>query len=342
MSAVDNPGAASAARSFEFRSSDLDEIPDFIGERLTSHTLAVTRREAPLNTVPRHAPMGDTSIKHLRYGAVEIRQTQEENVFLLIRPLDGRADFHNGRNEGIADAQTGLILAMDQPNHIRSMTADHRSIVVRIERESIQRHLAHCLGRDLTEPLEFKFIMPLDSGPGAAFWRYIEFLNGEIERGSELVSSPLAVTHIRQLLMTALLTLQPHNYSEALERVASPAAPFYVRRAEEYIASNAGKPVTIDDLVAATGVSARSLYDGFRRFRGSTPMRYLKEVRLRRAREDLLAADPATETVTDIALGWGFFHLGKFAADYRRRFGEKPSATLRHAGVIGRFQPPPP
>ena len=51
------------------------------------------------------------------------------------------------------------------------------------------------------------------------------------------------------------------------------------------------------------------------------------------AQEAIRAADE-TEGVADIANGWGFWHMGQFAADYRRQFGELPSETLaRRAGT---------
>jgi AraC family transcriptional regulator, ethanolamine operon transcriptional activator len=56
----------------------------------------------------------------------------------------------------------------------------------------------------------------------------------------------------------------------------------------------------------------------------------VKSVRLTAARRAL--QDPsATTSVTDVALQRGFFHLGRFAHDYRELFGESPSETLRRA-----------
>ena len=53
--------------------------------------------------------------------------------------------------------------------------------------------------------------------------------------------------------------------------------------------------------------------------------------RLRAARAALRAAAPGTTTVTDVAMSYGFFELGRFAGRYRHTFGEVPSETLRHA-----------
>ena len=123
-----------------------------------------------------------------------------------------------------------------------------------------------------------------------------------------------------------------HNYSEALSQGQSPAAPYYIRRAEEYIYARAGEVITMDDLVEVSGVSARSLYEGFRRFRGTTPMAFIKWLRLDRAHCDLLAACRDETTVAQVAGRYGFSHLGHFAAAHRRKYGETPSETLRRSG----------
>jgi len=102
-----------------------------------------------------------------------------------------------------------------------------------------------------------------------------------------------------------------------------------VRRAVEFLHDQPEPDVTIPALCAVAGVSERTLEYGFREHLGVTPQRYLKLVRLNGARRDLLRASPSATTVTDVALGWGFLELGRFAGEYRRFFGELPSETLR-------------
>ncbi len=60
-----------------------------------------------------------------------------------------------------------------------------------------------------------------------------------------------------------------------------------------------------------------------------SPVRYLREVRLREAHRELTVADPATTTVAGLATRWGFAHQGRFAAVYRQRYGVPPAQTLR-------------
>jgi transcriptional regulator GlxA family with amidase domain len=91
----------------------------------------------------------------------------------------------------------------------------------------------------------------------------------------------------------------------------------------------AAEPITVSRLADVACVSVRSLQEGFRRHLGMSPTRYLREVRLARAHEDLRLADPDQATVTQIARRWGFSNIGRFAQMYAQRYGKPPSETLR-------------
>ena len=110
------------------------------------------------------------------------------------------------------------------------------------------------------------------------------------------------------------------------------AAPYYVRRVENYIRGHAHEPISADDLVSVGGVSARSIYNGFRRFRSTTPMGYLKAVRLDMARDALIRGRRrGTTSVTEAATAAGYTNLSQFSRDYKARFREAPSRTLADA-----------
>jgi AraC-like DNA-binding protein len=85
----------------------------------------------------------------------------------------------------------------------------------------------------------------------------------------------------------------------------------------------------IADLCSIVSVSPSTLYKAFRRIHGSTPYRYLRALRMSEARKALLASCADEATVTQVATRFGFLELGRFAGEYRRSFGESPSATLR-------------
>jgi transcriptional regulator GlxA family with amidase domain len=105
--------------------------------------------------------------------------------------------------------------------------------------------------------------------------------------------------------------------------------PPMLRSAVAFIHENADADIGLDDIAAAVNVSPRSVQYAFRRNLGTTPLEYLRRVRLDRAHRDLKAADPARDTVTAIAGRWGFSHAGRFSLAYKAAFGTQPSHTLR-------------
>jgi transcriptional regulator GlxA family with amidase domain len=102
-----------------------------------------------------------------------------------------------------------------------------------------------------------------------------------------------------------------------------------LRRAEEFLGASVSKPVSLAKVAAVAGVSVRTLSRGFRERHGIGPMGFLRRLRLEAARRDLLLADPAETSVTEVAHRYGLAHLGRFAVAYRSLFGESPSETLR-------------
>jgi AraC-like DNA-binding protein len=106
------------------------------------------------------------------------------------------------------------------------------------------------------------------------------------------------------------------------------ALPVDLIRALEWLRAHLSEPVQLNSLAAISGTPPRTLERHFRMFLGTTPLGWVRRMRLARARQALLHAG-AEDTVTDIALTNGFAQLGRFAAEYRRAFGELPSRTMQ-------------
>jgi transcriptional regulator GlxA family with amidase domain len=96
----------------------------------------------------------------------------------------------------------------------------------------------------------------------------------------------------------------------------------------EYMHANAGADIKIADVARESGTSVRSLQIAFQQFKNTTPLSYLREIRLQGARKALLDSN-RSRVVADIARDWGFSHMGRFAALYYRSFGEMPSETAK-------------
>jgi AraC-like DNA-binding protein len=150
---------------------------------------------------------------------------------------------------------------------------------------------------------------------------------GEIRRALRepgSLADPGGAARFEHVVIDALLDAT----AETGRPVRSPERTDSAKRAEAYLEGHLDEPVTMSELSRSVGAPVRTLDDGFRRSLGFSPEAYGKLLRLHAARVDLRKARPG-ETVSQVAVRWGFFHLGCFSVDYRRMFGEGPSETLR-------------
>ncbi len=141
------------------------------------------------------------------------------------------------------------------------------------------------------------------------------------------LASTVAGAGLREL--TNEILGQPQ--ASELHRGGRPRVPRreIIRRSLELLEEQSRESVVITDLTAAAGVSERTLRTAFQERYGVGPARYLLLRHLHRVRRDLRAADPEEVTVADVLLQHGEWQFGRFAARYRRLFGELPSETLR-------------
>jgi transcriptional regulator GlxA family with amidase domain len=153
--------------------------------------------------------------------------------------------------------------------------------------------------------------------------------NDQLGLDDSLLLNPLVALPYAESLIQGLLLTVDHPYRRMLDRQAGLARPAAVRIATDLMEAEPGRPLTTSMLAAEAHVSVRTLQESFRRHLGTSPMAYLREVRLRRAHESLRAADPSTTTVASIAHRWAFTHLGRFAAAYQATYGQLPVTTLR-------------
>ena len=159
-----------------------------------------------------------------------------------------------------------------------------------------------------------------------SFARHAIFIWSEILRGGPVITSPLiAQESIHMLGLLLVSAALPDTGNAGNNRTYSSAL---VQRAEDYLTENLLNPISIADVCAAAGMSARTLSREFRRSHGTTIKGFIKDRRLEAANRALFAAEPGVTNVTRVALECGFDQLGRFSGDYRKAFGELPSETL--------------
>lgn len=305
-----------------------DEARASIGEIFCPHALLPVSTARTLDMRLHHVGLADASVNYLEYGQdVQVVPSEFPDFYLLQITLAGANELHCGKEAVTSSRGVGTVTGPGQRLRLR-WSDDCREIIFRFERGALEGHLAAQLGRPVSRSLQFDIALNLATGAGASVWRAAQYVVTELEQqGPAERLSPVTV-QLEQLLMCTLLHGQSHNYSEALHREVPAAAPRFIQRAEAYMEAHCEDSITLEELTAVVGVGARTLQKGFRRYRGITPLQFFKQVRMERVREALRHADPRDDTVSRIALDYGFSQLGRFAAEYRQRFGESPSDTL--------------
>jgi AraC-like DNA-binding protein len=323
-------GANPAIAEHAVHTDDLDCVREAVTNAITTHRIDRLDHQC-VDARFTEVHIRNLSVMRLAYGtAVRIDADAPKLPFHLIQvPVRGSAVIVSGREEATS---TPDIASVPDPRQHCSMrwAPGCDQVIVRIDDQYLQRHLQSLIGRPASDPIRFELAMDLQSSRGQSWRAALDLLMTELQRPGGLMEHPLLASQLESFVLTGLLLAHRHNYSAALLAEQHPAAPRPVKRALERIEEHPEFPLTIEKLANDVGVSVRALQQGFHDLVGCSPMAYLREVRLNRAREALASADPQSgASVTDIALDWGFMHLGRFSVEYRRRFGESPSQTLR-------------
>lgn len=176
-------------------------------------------------------------------------------------------------------------------------------------------------------PLTVEPCLSLSAPAGIDLQRALAKVWSEFE-SSRGVESAFAKEELEDELIAAFVLAADSHHDGNGHR--DRMGPRYFNRAEDYLLDNLDKAVTRDKLAEYTGVSIRTLSRAFLKKYGIGPIGFLKQRRLDAAYRALTGAKPGSCSVTEVAVRYGFNHLGKFAVEYRRTFGESPSVSLTH------------
>lgn len=313
-----------------FESNDTDESVDalnrFFGERNSVNRLSDAANLTSISA----GNVANSLLVHFRstHELFIERKDTTDHVFVNIAPIDGRMHVTANRNGEVTAAEAlGVIVSMDKSTKVMVSGYNGRGLL--IPRSTIHDELESLIGKRPVVPIEFEMGLDSNSGGGNLIHNTIEMAAKQLEQAQSPLGYPAVAARLEEFTINALLYGQPHNYLDALTAERRAAAPRQVRRAEEYIHAHAEEMIRLSQIAEAAGCSIRALQLAFRTFRDTTPMALLRQARLERAREELSQSDPGATTVTEIAVKYGFFNVGRFAQDYRSAFGELPSETLR-------------
>lgn len=265
----------------------------------------------------------------VRFGAATTVDPGALGAYHVNVALAGHVESVCGDRCTVASRTNAAVFTPEPRTVLPRWSPDAAQLCIKIRRRSLETELRSLLGRSVPSSVDFAIAFDL-STPAAQSWlATVGLLLAEIDQpGSLAATSTAHRERLERLVMGGLLLAQPNRYTAALTEPPGPLRPRAVRRVAELIDDHPESPYTLADLARHAGVSARSLQQGFRDHVGMSPTEYLRKTRLERVHGDLLHG---AETVSEVALRWGFTHLGRFAEAYRRQFGVAPSQTRRRS-----------
>lgn len=280
--------------------------------------------------------IGPVAVAELIVGSeISIARGQLCNSYRVLVPQSGHAvSEHRG---AAVTAEPGTAAVLTPEGHTAShWAAGTRMIALRLDRCVVDDALSDAIGRQVTSQIDFAPVMPITSAATQSWANMLVLFTKQLLRPDSLLNRPLVGLPFVDSLVRGFLLATNHPHRDALTRDKVSVAPRTIRTAIDIIESEAHLPLTLSSIAARSHASVRSLQQGFQRHLDTSPMAYLREVRLRRAHQTLVESDPSTVTVAAVAYQWGFANLGRFASAHAKRYGEAPSVTLRTALGPGR------
>ncbi|WP_028731458.1 AraC family transcriptional regulator [Rhizobium leguminosarum] len=260
-------------------------------------------------------------------SALKLGFDDAPDAFVLYLPSDNAPEICAGTQRFPTTRAIGFL---EDLAHFNELTPHEHSnyIGLSFEKAAMVQQVSELLDGPVTTDLEFDRIVDLTSEKGLRLAALGNLVWSCLNLSEADRLSSAAIERLFQATMIALLEVAPNSCMPRLDRSLSPAVPWQVKRAIEYMHSNLAQSMTVALIAAETGTSIRALQVAFQRFKGTTPLGYLRTIRLEAARRALVG-DGVSRSISDAARNAGFTHMGRFAAAYYQAFGETPSETLR-------------
>jgi AraC-like DNA-binding protein len=260
--------------------------------------------------------------------------------YRVVVPVTGRAAVRASDSAAVAaDPGVALVVDPDDQGAVHDWCGQSRLLVLAIEAHAMRSHRDRLNPHPGSPVTRLGPLVTVGHAPASAWTGLLRQLVTDHASGHGVSRNDRIWSLLTSALITGLLLLSDPQLRDGkrgslsgVRPAAAAVLPESVRAAVSAMRDDPSRPFTADELARVSGVGARALQRGFQQHLGTTPLGYLRELRLAAVHERLRATGPATTTVADAARRFGFQHLGRFADLYRRQYGVTPSETLRSSG----------
>jgi AraC-like DNA-binding protein len=306
----------------------LDEAARLVRAAICPHRLHVLVPPRKSLAFLSSLDLGACGLASLQYGFdVDIDAGCIEDSYLVKWTLAGQGRLQCGDRTAITSPRSVVITEPTERTLIR-MTPQCHHVTVRVSRQALLAALAAKLKRAPRKALRFELEIPMDSDFARAWCGLVAHICHVSATAPAAMASDDVRRQYSRTLMEILLSAAPHSHSESLVEQGTRAAAWHVGQARDYIHEHLSEDISVSDIAARVGVTARTLQSGFRRTFNLTPAEYIRRTRVEALHRALLAAD-GSAGVTELMMNVGIVNFGRYAQYYREQIGVAPSATLR-------------
>ncbi|BCI55080.1 hypothetical protein NIIDNTM18_43580 [Mycolicibacterium litorale] len=238
-----------------------------------------------------------------------------------------------GRCAGVeGQARAGEVTLLVQPDLPHDVEGEDVAFTTVLLAPSLVAGVAGGAPHAPAAQIRFAMFEPVDETAQRLWQQTVRYVRDSV-LADDALATPLVLGQAGRLLAAVTLSAFPNTLDAEPTDCDRDTKPVLLRRAVEFIESHLATDIGLGDIAAAIHVSPRAVQYMFRRHLETTPVQYLRRLRLHHAHQDLIAGGPGHDTVTAIAARWGFAHTGRFSVLYRQTYGRSPHATLRGASL---------
>ena len=307
-------------RSRVFEQADPYAVSGYVNQHVGNHCLLMPRAGRPLASLD-HRKFASLDLCRISYGAsVRVTSGALESVYHLQVLLRGHCLWRGHGDEHYFEPGELLLINPDDPVDL-TYSDDCEKFILKVPSRLLE---------SVCDEQRWRY-----PGQGVRFLQnryqlnqlegFVSLLAMICQEAEAAEPMPKVHEHYAQIIVSKMLGLMQTNVSRS--GLGAPAATFEV--IADYIARHLKQDIDSEELARQARMSLRSLYGLFERHAGASPQHYIRRKRLERVYACLSDPTCNVRNVTEVAMDYGFLHLGRFSDSYRKQFGELPSDTLK-------------
>ncbi len=250
----------------------------------------------------------------------------------LLIPMKGQFEVEIGNQAFVVEPEQLLLVPTRAPCRIRFLCdeKEHSLIAIDFSRTIVEKVAQEATDSPESCDLSHGGVVDETKGIGITLIMTIRSLIAGLGEHGTFHHKPTTLKLLSESILHLLYECMAQQPGVNREERSQDATPRHLKAAVGYIQDNLHRSLTVSEIATSVGISIRALQASFQRHLHTTPLRYLRQVRLEQAHREL--SSPANRLpIGEVAHKWGFNHLGRFSSHYRALYGESPSTTVKRA-----------